>query len=413
MTPETRLLRGFLIADSAVASLSVPYVMVVWASTGCPARLLVLSVLVVACSATIASGLRPLARGAPEVAVRRLAGANWATSLAATAIVPFAWPILAFATLLPVVAAVPHVGTGSLRGYLAPSLVSTCLVVLIGLNVRSATVDQLPGWVPVVSNAVFVPFMGALLLQLALVSQAHLHKLLDAEKQANDELRRSQSRIVSAADGERRRIARDLHDGAQQHLTALEIGLSIASRLEAPPELERQITGLRASAAEARRDLRRLVHGIYPAALTEHGLRTALAGLASSAGLPVAVDARKVRRHDPEVEAAVYFCCLEAVQNSTRHGGRESRATITVTDGAGGLRFEVADTGCGFDPGSVTAGGGFVGMRDRVEALGGELVILGEPGVGTRVVGALPEGSLAVEPSLGASMGPAPTAGYG
>ena len=218
--------------------------------------------------------------------------------------------------------------------------------------------------------------------------QASLEKL---RRQA-DELRLSRARMVAAADDERRRIERDLHDGAQQHLVALEANLGAVSALiESDPERAKAILGeLRAAVREAMRDFRDLAHGIYPPLLQDRGLSEALANAARRASIAARLDAATVRRYDPEVEATVYFCCVEALQNAAKHAGDGARATIRLWEQEGGLRFEVADDGAGLDPARTTFGAGLTNMRDRLEAVGGDLRIDSSLGRGTRVVGTIP-----------------------
>ena len=218
--------------------------------------------------------------------------------------------------------------------------------------------------------------------------QASLEKL---RRQA-DELRLSRARMVAAADDERRRIERDLHDGAQQHLVALEANLGAVSALiESDPERAKAILGeLRAAVREAMRDFRDLAHGIYPPLLQDRGLSEALANAARRATIAARLDAATVSRYDPEVEATVYFCCVEALQNAAKHAGGGARATIRLWEQEGGLRFEVADDGAGLDPARTTFGAGLTNMRDRLEAVAGDLRIDSSLGRGTSVVGTIP-----------------------
>jgi signal transduction histidine kinase len=218
--------------------------------------------------------------------------------------------------------------------------------------------------------------------------QASLEKL---RRQA-DELRLSRARMVAAADDERRRIERDLHDGAQQHLVALEANLGAVSALiESDPERAKAILGeLRAAVREAMQDFRDLAHGIYPPLLEDRGLSEALANAARRASIAARLDAATVSRYDPEVEATVYFCCVEALQNASKYAGDAARATIRLWEQEGGVRFEVADDGAGLDPARTTFGAGLTNMRDRLEAVGGDLRIDSSPGRGTRVAGTIP-----------------------
>jgi signal transduction histidine kinase len=146
---------------------------------------------------------------------------------------------------------------------------------------------------------------------------------------------------------------------------------------------------------EALESLRELAHGIYPPLLAQEGLAAALESHARKAPLPVNVSADGISRYPQELEAAVYFCCLEALQNVTKYANA-SRAWVNLSHEVGGLRFEVGDDGKGFDRSAVDVGSGLQGMADRLEALGGALDVISTPGRGTTVVGSLPTDVLTV-----------------
>jgi signal transduction histidine kinase len=172
-----------------------------------------------------------------------------------------------------------------------------------------------------------------------------------------DELRASRQRLVAAQDEARRRLERNLHDGAQQHMVALKVKLGLARALaKKDPARARELVGqLTADADEALQTLRDLARGIYPPLLADQGLAAALEAQARRATLPVAVEADGVGRYPREVEAAVYFCVLEALQNVQKYAGA-SRATIRLSDRGGRLAFEVEDDGGGFDPATTRRG---------------------------------------------------------
>jgi signal transduction histidine kinase len=215
------------------------------------------------------------------------------------------------------------------------------------------------------------------------------HEVLRAQA---DELRASRARVVTAADDERRRIERDLHDGAQQRL----VGLALKARL-ARQLAETDAGGAGAVLDELGRDiesaideLRALAHGIYPPALAQRGLRAALTEAGRLAGLPVQTNVDTDRRYAPEVEAAVYFCCLEALQNAAKHGRNGTCATVSITESEGALVFVIADDGPGIDPRATRAGSGLTNMADRVGSTGGRLRVESAIGAGTRVIGTIP-----------------------
>ncbi|MET1012079.1 MAG: histidine kinase [Actinomycetota bacterium] len=206
-----------------------------------------------------------------------------------------------------------------------------------------------------------------------------------------DDLQAAQKRLVAAQDDERRRLERNIHDGAQQQLVALTVKLRLADTLiERDPSRARELLDqLRADTNDALEDLRDLARGIYPPLLADKGLLSALEGQARKASLPVEVQALGIDRYPQEIEAAAYFSCLEALQNVAKYA-HASRAVVTLSDGDGRLRFEVADDGLGFDPSDVGYGTGLQGMADRLGALAGTLTVTSSVGNGTIVVGTIP-----------------------
>ena len=204
-----------------------------------------------------------------------------------------------------------------------------------------------------------------------------------------EELRASRQRLVAEANHARRRLERDLHDGAQQQLVALKVKLSLAQRLTTQEKVKQFLTQLQAEADDALQTLRDLARGIYPPLLADKGLGTALVAQGNKASLDVEVRAEGVGRYPQEVEAAVYFCCLEALQNISKYAG-PCEVVITLTDSGGNLTFEVRDNGCGFDAAVSKKGHGLQNMSDRVDALGGEISVFSTPGEGTTVTGRIP-----------------------
>jgi signal transduction histidine kinase len=205
------------------------------------------------------------------------------------------------------------------------------------------------------------------------------------------EVRESRLRIQASADEERRRVERDLHDGAQQRLVALRIKLELAAeRLDDDDGSARVIRELGVDVDGALDEIRSLARGIYPSPLADRGLVEALRSAAMQAILPAVVHAggRRVRYPQP-IESAAYFCCLEAMQNAAKHAQRATGLVIELEDN-GILQFEVRDDGEGFDPDRVEAGVGLTSMRDRLAAVGGVLHVISSPGKGTRVIGRIP-----------------------
>jgi signal transduction histidine kinase len=219
-----------------------------------------------------------------------------------------------------------------------------------------------------------------------------LQASLDELRRQADELRASRTRIVAATDAERRRIERDLHDGAQQHLVALAVKLRLAQQLsESDPEQAKKMLGeLGSDLQDAVQELRDFAHGIYPPLLMDRGLAEALAAAGARSPLPVHVEADGIDRYPQEVEAAIYFCCLEGLQNAGKHAGEGAQVTVRLGEQEGGLVFEVADTGKGFDVSRRGGGVGFTNMKDRLGAIGGTLRLESTPGAGTRLTGVVP-----------------------
>jgi signal transduction histidine kinase len=205
------------------------------------------------------------------------------------------------------------------------------------------------------------------------------------------DLKSAQRRIVHAQDDERRRLERNIHDGAQQQLVALSVKLRLADGLvERDPQQARALLAqIGDDTQTALEDLRDLARGIYPPLLADRGLPAALEAQARKVELPVELRADGVGRFDQEVEAAVYFSCLEALQNVAKYA-EASTVTITLARTDGVLAFAVADDGRGFDPGATTGGSGLRGIADRLTALDGELEVDSTPGRGTTIAGRLP-----------------------
>ena len=215
------------------------------------------------------------------------------------------------------------------------------------------------------------------------------------------ELRESRERIMSAADVERRRIERDLHDGAQQRLVSLRIQLELAGDLvEAHPERAgRRLRELGRDVDDAVDEVRSLARGLVPPILVERGLVDALRDAAHGGHLRVTVHARGLGRYPPETESAVYFACLEALQNAAKHAEGARSASVSLWEDEE-LRFEVRDDGAGLPEGPRQGGAGLTNMRDRVGAVGGRLTIGSVPGEGTCVAGSVPVGPAELPPQV-------------
>jgi signal transduction histidine kinase len=237
-----------------------------------------------------------------------------------------------------------------------------------------------------------------------LASQAGLvmrNAQLTAELRATiEELLASRRRLVGAQDAERRRIERNLHDGAQQQLIALAIQLGLLAESAGDPDQVRQaIPELKAQLSAALEDLRALARGIYPPLLAEQGLVMALRAQAARSPVPAAVEAGEVGRYPQETESTVYFCALEALQNVAKHA-RATAVTVRLAQTGSTLEFSVSDDGAGLPAAGTSRGSGLQGMSDRLAAHGGTLAVTSRPGHGTTITGRLPTAERAAAAGL-------------
>jgi signal transduction histidine kinase len=221
----------------------------------------------------------------------------------------------------------------------------------------------------------------------------HHDALVLANVRLIEELRESRWRIVTAQDERAKALERNLHDGAQQQLVALAVKQRLTGSLveRDPAQAKAMLDDIQAETQEALENLRDLARGIYPPLLADRGLGAALEGQARKAALPVAIETDGLGRYPPEIEAAVYFCCLEALQNVAKYA-EASTATVRLVGQDGVLRFEVRDDGVGFDPGSTAFGTGLQGMADRLDAIRGSLHVRSAPGEGTTITGTVTVG---------------------
>ena len=204
------------------------------------------------------------------------------------------------------------------------------------------------------------------------------------------ELRASRARLLEASQAERERIQRELHDSAQQRLLALRIHLTLAGEKLEHREDRAVLQRLDDEVELAIQELRGVAHGSVPPILRAQGLGPALQEVAQRSPMPVRVETDGVGRQPEALESAVYFCCLEGLQNVAKHAGRGAWTTVQLTQLDGHVIFSISDDGVGFDPGAVERGAGLTNLADRVGALGGSLRIDSAPGRGTCVVGDVP-----------------------
>jgi signal transduction histidine kinase len=201
------------------------------------------------------------------------------------------------------------------------------------------------------------------------------------------------SRVLAASDADRQRIERDLHDGVQQRLTGLRVRLALAAESfqeRGDTDASAALNGFGEEIQQAIEEVRAFARGVYPLLLASEGLGAALVSASRYTAAPVTVSARGIRRCRPEVESAVYFTCLAAIDNAAKHAG-PAEVSVRAWDTAHGLHFTVGDTGCGFDPNATPSGAGLSNMHDRIAAVGGTLAIDSRPAHGTRLHGSVPD----------------------
>lgn len=400
-------LRKFILLDMGVTITAALAIVVFNALTVRHAWLWVATGLVVAAAATMAMGLRSLAHGSVSGAVWWLAAANWGISVTAAAIATFAVPITQMAALLPVVVAASYVSARQVRVVLAVSFAVSVAAAVVGLTQDfSGVTDAVPSWLPPTMLIMFLPFMSVLFAQAGAAAAATLRDALDDSLDANAELRASQDalaeqatllrasrqRVVAAADEERRRVERDLHDGAQQRLVGVSLKVTEArgSVRGDPEQTERLLDDVRRELRLAQEEMRSLVRGLYPPVLLQHGLPAALRSVLVQVPNPFRERIEAIGRLEPDLEAALYFCALESLQNVQRHVGPDAVVSVSLDRDAERVRLEVSDDGPGFDVGRPRDGAGLDNMTDRLGAAGGSVAIVSRPGGPTTIAATVP-----------------------
>jgi signal transduction histidine kinase len=206
------------------------------------------------------------------------------------------------------------------------------------------------------------------------------------------ELAEARARNAAARAEERRRLEGELHDSAQNRLVGLQIRLRLAhDRTEqVAPDVAATLGELAQEAEAVGEELRRIAHGMPPPLLATRGLGDALRAECAVSGIAVQIEAGDLGLSAPDVETAVYLCCLESIQNAAKHAGRDASVTIRMRREGHELAFSVADTGRGFDPRVTPPGAGLTGVRDRIDTVGGRVEIVAASGRGTTVAGVVP-----------------------
>ena len=323
---------------------------------------------------------------------------TWASVLLLTFITPALLPVWMLGALVPVVFAEPYIRWQ--RG-LAFAVITAGCALALGALARFQNISHLGGQSPRwIETAFIVAGLPYLTLQILVIVWNNANALRTSEAQLAEraaQLAASRTRLITAADEERRRLERDLHDGAQQNLVALAVLIQLARTAEHDryQPLLIEASGLLETAIA---EIRRLAQGIYPPALVSGGLAQALPAVAARASIPVRLNVQDLGRYPASIEAALYFCCSEALQNATKHGGVGTTVTITANADDRMLTLTISDTGRGFDP--ATIGTGLTNMTDRLSAIGGHLAIDTAPGRGTRIIATVATTPLPTEAEL-------------
>ncbi len=342
------------------------------------------AVLLAAC-AVIALGWWATRRERTALGAAGLALGSWVAAFGITYSSPFAAPLGLLAFLAPVVSLLEHLPRRALHLSLGLTVVAAGAVCAVAESRRAYPDSVQPEpWLAALMLLAFLPIV------VAVVTAGIAQQIGRLTSQA-DELASSRRRLAIAADEARSAIERDLHDGAQQHLVTISVELGRVARMieRAPADGLADLQRVRTELQEAIRELRDLAHGIYPALLTERGLTAALPAAGRRTSTPCTVQVAGVDRLPRRVEAAVYFCCVEAMHNADKHADADLIA-VRVDGRVDEVTFTVIDDGRGFDPASARGGLGLTGMGDRVRAAGGEFTLTSAPGCGTTVAGRIP-----------------------
>lgn len=323
---------------------------------------------------------------------------NWFVAIVVSSLLPVLWPVMVLTVLMPLVLATPYLAKQQLIPALVVTGLTTGVVGAIGL------LNDDGGVFPDMADEFeLILVVSALMAQIAPIAMIvwqnnhHQQRSLELAATLNNELRYSEEqldasrrRVVLAADTERRRIERDLHDGAQQRLVAIGIWLRLLQdKVTDDPEVGDALTSVVGEVEGAIEEIRELAHGIYPPVLQTRGLGPALSAVARRSPLPVETDLAEIGRLDESLETALYFVALEALTNAAKHApGSSVRISLTTTGRI--VTLTVMDDGPGFDVDAYRASHGSYHMADRLAAVGGDLVMDSTPGAGTSVVAHAP-----------------------
>ncbi|WP_244975959.1 sensor histidine kinase [Nocardia huaxiensis] len=354
----------------------------------------------------LAAMLRLVRQGRFATVVTTIAVLVWVSSIAGSYLTPATLSLHLVIALLPAIFVVPYVARRRLPLFAGATVGSVVASAVVAIPVMEY--PPLPARYATVAGLAAVSVLIMLVLwhtadtlgTVARAARLNAQALTKSQRllaERAEQLAASRARLVEATDAERRRLERDLHDGAQQHLVAVAVTLQLARQL-ASPECERLLAEAGELLQTAIAEIRRLAHGIYPVLLAQGGLRAALPAAAVRCPIPVNVHVEELGRYRAEVETALYYCCLEALQNAAKHGGPRARVSVSAWQSPRTLTVTVSDDGVGFDPATTGSGAGLTNMTDRLAVIGGTLSVRSAPGVGTRVTATVP-----TEPISGAA----------
>ncbi|MGW2661719.1 sensor histidine kinase [Nocardia tengchongensis] len=354
-------------------------------------------------SLVFVAALRAAGRGKFERAITTISVSIWTGALAASWLSPFTLPLHVVAALIPAISAIPYVRRRRLLLSCLATLATTFGCAALALPVIASVVAPMVakylatiGFPAVTAPVLLVVWHTAATLgDMAAIARRNADALRSSQRllaEHAEQLTGSRARLVAATDAERRRLEQDLHDGAQQQLVAVAITLRLAGQSAAtdPAASVELIDEAGELLQTAIAEIRRLAQGIYPPLLAREGLQGALPAAADRSPVPVRIRVDGIGRYRPDIETALYYCCLEALQNSAKHGGPTTRVTVTAHQHEAVLLVSIIDTGCGFDPARGTDGTGLTNMRDRLAVIGGTLLVDSAPGRGTRLTATVP-----------------------
>lgn len=321
---------------------------------------------------------RLVSRGRVTPALWAVAVGNWQVAIAVAIVLPFLWPVMVLAVVMPIVVAAPYLDTEALVPWLALTAIVGGVMAIIGLTNGDG------GAVPDIDAAaelfIVAGGLAALFVPVGLIVWQHSHR----QQRSQDALVASQRRVVEASDVERSRIERDLHDGAQQRLVAIGLQLQLlAGEADDDPDLRASVERLAADLSDAIGELRELAHGIYPPVLEANGLGAALGEVARRSPSDVSLEVLTDDRFPRATESTLYFVALEALANVSKHAaGAPARVRLARDESV--VELTITDAGPGFDV-SQQMGRGLLNMEDRLRAIGGMLAVATGSGGGTVV----------------------------